>query len=137
MLASIIMITVTVAGGVAIWSYVNSTSAEVTSAYGEDVSGGINTLNEDFVITYVGLNSTADTITLWFYNNGAIDTEIRQILVWTLSDPTATSTNTSLTLTKSETGSLTISYTVVSGETYYVRAIAQYGSTDTTYQKAS
>ncbi|MFQ6135212.1 MAG: hypothetical protein ACE5KU_05295, partial [Nitrososphaerales archaeon] len=94
-------------------------------------------LNEDFIITYIGLNSTADTISIWLYNNGQIDTEIEQILVWTTTNSTATSIDTSLTLIKSGVGNITVSHTVESGETYYVRAVAQYGSTYTTYQRAS
>jgi archaellum component FlaF (FlaF/FlaG flagellin family) len=136
-LASIIMISVTIAGGMAIWSYVNTTSADVTEAYGEDVTSNINSFNEDFVITYVGLNATTDTISIWMYNNGQMDTEIKQILIWTQTNSTATSITTALTLTKGEVGNVTISQTVNSDETYYVKAVAQYASTYTTYQKAS
>lgn len=136
-LASIIMITVTIAGGMVIWSYVNTTSASVTEAYGEDMNRNINSLNEDFVITYVGLNATTDTISIWMYNNGQMDTEIKQILIWTLTNSTATSINTSLTLTKGGIGNITVTHTMQSGETYYVKAVAQYASTYTTYQKAS
>jgi archaellum component FlaF (FlaF/FlaG flagellin family) len=138
--ASIFMISVTLTGGIAIWGYVNSTSAEVTEAYGQDVVSDINNLNEDFVITYLGLNATADTVSVWLYNNGAMDTQIEQILIWSLTNSTATSIQISPTfsLAKGEVGSpSTISFSIDPGETYYVKAVAQHGSTYTTYGLAS
>ncbi|MEE9585439.1 MAG: hypothetical protein V3W09_00895, partial [Nitrososphaerales archaeon] len=105
--------------------------------YGEDVNSDINSLNEDFIITYVGLNATTDTISIWMYNNGQMDTEIKQILIWTLTNSTATSINTSLILTEGGVGNITVTQTVDSNETYYVKAVAQYASTYTTYQKAN
>ncbi|MCL5318286.1 MAG: hypothetical protein M1503_08530 [Thaumarchaeota archaeon] len=140
MLASIIMISITLAGGMMVWSFVNTTSAQVTDAYGQTVSNDINGLNEDFIITNVSFNPTNHTVTIWFYNNGAMATKIQQILIWSSSNTTATSTQTALNLTKGSAGSLgplTISRINRIGETYYVEAIAQYGSTYTTYSKAS
>ncbi len=135
-LASIIMITVTIAGGMTIWSYVNTTSSQVTEAYGQDVTSDINQINEDFVITYLELNTTSDTVSIWMYNNGQLDTEIKQIIIWTLTNTTATSTDTNLQLAKRGTGNITFTHSIVSDDTYYIRAIALHGTIHTTYQKA-
>jgi hypothetical protein len=131
------MLSVTIVGGIAVWAYVNTTSATVTESYGQEVVSDINNLNEDFIITYIGLNSTTDTVTIWMYNNGNMDTNITQVLIWSLSNSTADSTATSLSLDKGETGTVTVSHSLVTDETYYVKAVATYGSSDETYQKAT
>ena len=121
-----------------VWSFVNTTSAQVTDSYGQEVSNNINGLNEDFIITNVSFNSATDNVTVWFYNNGATNTKIQQILVWGDStDPTVTSYQKSLTLQKGAVGWLNVTRTLVSEGTYYVEAVGQYGSTYTTYGKAS
>jgi len=135
-LASIIMISITLAGGMTIWSYVNTTSSSITESYGQDVNNDINNINEDFIITYFGLNSTEDTLSIWMYNNGQIDTVIKQLLIWTLSNMTATSTPTNLQLPQGEVGNITVSHSVTINETYYIKVIAQYGSAHSTYRQA-
>lgn len=135
-LASIIMISVTLAVGMTIWSYVNTTSASITESYGQDVTNDINNINEDFIITYFGLNSTTDTISIWFYNNGQLDTEIKQLLIWTVSNMTATSINTNLQLSQGTVGNITTTHNITINETYYVQVIAQYGTTHSTYRQA-
>ena len=120
-----------------VWSFVNTTSAQVTDSYGQDVSNNINGLNEDFIITNVSFNAATGNVTVWFYNNGATDTKIQQILVWSSTNPTVTSYQKSLTLQKGTADWLNVTKTLTSGETYYVEAVAQYGSTYTTYGKAS
>ncbi len=136
-LASIIMISVTLAGGMTIWSYVNTTSASITESYGQDVTNDINNINEDFIITYFGLNSTADTVSIWLYNNGQLDTVIKQLLIWSISNITATSITTNLQLIQGEAGNITTNYNVTPNETYYVEVIAQHGTIQSTYRQAN
>ncbi|MFC1754851.1 archaellin/type IV pilin N-terminal domain-containing protein [Thermoproteota archaeon] len=135
-LASIIMISITLAGGMAIWSYVNTTSSSITESYGQDVSNDINNINEDFIITYFGLNSTSDTVAIWMYNNGQFDTVVKQLLIWSLSNITATSIPTNLQIAQGEVGNITVSHSVTLDETYYVKVIAQYGTSQSTYRLA-
>ncbi len=136
MLASIIMISITLAGGMTIWSYVNNTSSSITESYGQDVTNDINNINEDFIITHLGLNSTANTVSIWIYNNGQFDTVITQLLIWSLSNITVTNVPVILQLSQGEVGNITINHPVTLNETYYVKVIAQYGTSHSTYRQA-
>lgn len=136
-LASIIMIGITVTGGMAIWTYVNSTSAGMTEAFGEGVAKDINGLNEDFIITYLGINATSDTITIWVYNFGKMDTNIEQVLIWSESNSTADNVIVETLVQRGTAEVLDISYPIDNNETYFVKAVGTYGSTDTTYLKVN
>jgi archaellum component FlaF (FlaF/FlaG flagellin family) len=136
-LASIIMIGVTVTGGMAVWAYVNSTSAGMTEAFGEGVANDINGLNEDFIITYLGINATSDEVTIWIYNFGKMDTNIEQVLIWSESNSTADIVIVDTLVQKGTAGVLDISYPIENDETYFVKAIGTYGSTDETYLRVN
>ncbi|MGQ9468862.1 MAG: archaellin/type IV pilin N-terminal domain-containing protein, partial [Nitrososphaerales archaeon] len=81
-IATVIIITVTLLVGFAVFSFVNSEAAVASGAMGQSTANYVNYLRERFVITNVAFNYPSNgMITVWFYNNGAIDTKIVKMYI--------------------------------------------------------
>jgi flagellin-like protein len=135
-IATTIIIAITLVVGFASWSFVNSGASAASGVIGQSTASNVNYLRERFVITNVALDYTNNRITVWFYNNGAINTKIVEI--YTGTDPNMLNLIplTPLSLPIKEMRSITISYSISSGNTYYIKAIGEFGNVVLYYQKA-
>ena len=144
--ATILLIAVTLISGMAVFSYVNSEAGSSERALGTATASYLNSLNERFLI--VNANFSSNKVTIWFYNNGNLTTKIQQIIVYnstrSLYVVYSASLNTGyqssgLPLTVATAGTAKITLTLPSqsfgsGRTYFIQATALYGNTYTYYQ---
>ncbi len=149
-IATTIIITLTLVVGFAVWSFVNSEAAVASGATGQATASYVNQLREKFVITNVAFNYKGTTqtnywITVWFYNNGAVNTNIVEIYIGTspnymIKVPSGNFTNSPsplpLTLVVGGSGYVTFYHKTNSGNTYYIKAVGQFGNIALYYQKA-
>ena len=93
-IAEIILVGLTLTLGAAFWSTARTTGGAQLQTYVDDAASDINEMNENFVIVNLGFNyshaadppTTPDgVITVWFYNNGKLATNITQIQVQRVS----------------------------------------------------
>jgi archaellum component FlaF (FlaF/FlaG flagellin family) len=139
-IATTIIISLTLIVGFATWSFVNSEAATASTAFGQSTASNVNYLRERFVITNVAFNSNG-TITIWFYNNGAVNTQIKEIYIGTspnymIKVPPSNFTRPLPTLVVGSSGYTTFTHRTNSGNTYYIKAIGQFGNVVLYYQKA-
>ncbi|MEM2872890.1 MAG: archaellin/type IV pilin N-terminal domain-containing protein [Nitrososphaerales archaeon] len=139
-IATTIIITLTLVVGFAVWSFVNSEAAAASGAFGESTASNVNYLREKFVITNAAFNSNG-TITIWFYNNGAVNTQIKEIYIGTsttsmIKVPSGNFTRPLPTLIVGNSGYTTFYHNTYSGNTYYIKAVGQFGNIALYYQKA-
>jgi len=143
-IASTILIAVTVVVGMLVWSFVIGEAAVTTGAMGESTASNVNFLRERFVITNVAFNYPSDDqVTVWFYNNGAVTTHFNkgngQIFIGDTPNPTyepsSWFTTSPVTLGKKTSASISFSYTVNPGNTYYIIAVGEFGNVVTYYQE--
>jgi len=142
-IATTIIIAITLVVGLAVWSFVNSEAAAASGATGQATASYVNQLREKFVITNVAFNSNG-TITIWFYNNGAVNTQIKEIYIGTspnymIKVPSGTSGNFTRplpTLVVGSSGYTTFTHRTNSGNIYYIKAVGQFGNIALYYQKA-
>lgn len=142
--ASIILIAVTLSVGLALWGFVIGEAALSSGAMGESTASNVNNLREKFVITNVAFDyPTSGKVTVWFYNNGAINTQFKQsngqIFIGDTSNPTDEPTgwiSTSVTVEVKKSASITFDYTTTSETTYYIKAVGEFGNVILYYQKA-
>ena len=144
--ATMLMIAVTLISGMAVFAYVNSQAGVSERRLGDATASYLNFLNERFLI--VNANFSSNKVTIWFYNNGNLMTKIQQITVYNSTSSLyvvySASLNTgyqvpALPLTVPDAGTATITLTLPSqsfrsGRTYFIQAIALYGNTYTYYQ---
>lgn len=147
--ATTIIIAVTLVVGFAVFAFVNAQSAVASQAMGEDTATYVNYLRERFVITNVAFDYNASIpgassgkITIWIYNNGNITTQVNQLFIGTL--PTSLTPITSFTtspssLAKGEGGHIVFDYDpddddpIPSG-THYFKVVGKFGNAVLYYQ---
>ncbi|MCP8316649.1 MAG: hypothetical protein H3Z52_02780 [archaeon] len=142
--ATVIIITVTLVVGFAAWSFVNSEAAAASGAFGQSTASNVNYLRERFVITnvafnYKGTTPTTGWVTVWFYNNGAVNTQIVEIYIGTSTTSMTKISSFSSTPSTLEVGKscyVTFTYTINPGITYYIKAVGEFGNVVLYYQKA-
>ncbi len=137
-IATVMMLGLTVAVGFALFSFAQDQAGVQLRAFNDDTVNRINRLNEKFVIVHIAFDHpVSNNVTVWFYNNGKLTTEIKTIF---FGNDTSSLTEESfapipLTIAPEETKKLTF---IVSSldpqETYYVRALGKYGNTFTTFE---
>jgi len=144
-IATVIIITVTLVVGFAVFSFVNSEAAVASGAMGQSTASYVNYLKERFVITNVAFNyPTSGQVTIWFYNNGAVNTRFiannGQIFIGTTPNPTTEITSftpSPVTVEVRKSSSITFTYSPINqGTTYYIKAIGEFGNVVVYYQKA-
>ncbi len=79
-LASLILITITLGVGFGLFGYVNSAVTTAEGAYQNALQLQINELQESFIIA--SANFSSNELTIWFFNNGNINSSIIQIIIW-------------------------------------------------------
>ncbi|MEE8115019.1 MAG: hypothetical protein V3T23_11785 [Nitrososphaerales archaeon] len=93
-IAEMILVALTVTIGLAFWGSANSIAGSQLQTFVNTATSDINEMNENFVIVNLGFNyshaadppTTPDgVITVWFYNNGKLATNITQIQVQRVS----------------------------------------------------
>jgi hypothetical protein len=141
-IATTIIISLTLIVGFATWSFVNSEASAASTAFGQSTASNVNYLRERFVITNVAFNyPSSGNVTVWFYNNGAVNTKIVEIYIGTSPTsmtkvPTGNFTTSLPTLVVGSSGYTTFTHRTNSGNTYYIKAIGQFGNVVLYYQKA-
>lgn len=154
-IATLMIIAVTIVAGGAVFFYVNSQAAIQEQRLGEANSSYLNFLNERFVT--VNANFSSNKVTIWFYNNGNLTTKIQQIWIWNTTRSLYVAYNSSgvfsgsssypvslespvlpISLPSGSTQKITLTLpgtlTFNAGRTYYIHAVAQYGNTYTYFQ---
>ncbi|MBI2185032.1 MAG: hypothetical protein HYU39_08760 [Thaumarchaeota archaeon] len=137
--ASLITLVITVVTGAAVFSFVNMQASVSASSYGETVNSQIQQLREKIIISNVAFNyPSSGQVRIWFYNYGETDTQIMELYVGT--SPTSlvnvTSAGFPLNLPRATLASITITYTVTAGQSYYFKGLAQWGNSHLYLQKA-
>ncbi len=141
-IASTLLIAVTLAVGIIVWSFVIGQASVASGAMGESTASNVNYLRERFVIANVAYNPGEGVeVAIWFYNNGGVDTEIVEIFMGESETQMYPVTVSALSLPYGETAYTTFNSPaeiggIVDGSTYYFRAVAKYGNIVTYYQEA-
>jgi len=79
-LASLILITITLGVGFGLFGYVNSAVTTAERTYADALQTQSNQLLESFIIA--SANFSSNELTIWFLNNGNINSSIIQIIIW-------------------------------------------------------
>ncbi len=79
-LASLILITITLSVGFGLFGYVNGAVTTAEAVYQNALQLQINELQESFIIA--AANFSSSELTIWFFNNGNINSSIIHIIVW-------------------------------------------------------
>ena len=150
-IATVMMIGLTIAVGFAAWAWARSAATNSESNFGNAIGSDINYVKENFEVANVNFSSTSpQSATLWIYNNGNSTVYIKQIWISNASSSfsqTYTSLNATIT-TKfncyclevhsqtvvSITLSLTSPTVFTSGVLYQFKALGVYGNTNTFQQ---
>ena len=136
-IANLIMVSITLAIGFALWTSVNSTAGTTLQGHANQTASNVNEIREDFVITVIAFEQPSPgEVTIWFYNNGGLQTDIHQVFFGNNSASLSpvTFSPDPLTLAVHQSGSITFTYTTNSGETYYAKVVAKYGNTAFSYE---
>ena len=78
LVASVLLIAITLITGFAVWGYVDGQAGTTERAYGQSVDANVNYLQEKFVATSMDLSSSSGA-TLWLYNNGNVNLQLVQV----------------------------------------------------------
>lgn len=79
-LASLILITITLGVGFGLFGYVNSAVTTAERTYADALQTQSNQLQESFIIA--SANFSSNELTIWFFNNGNINSSIIQVIIW-------------------------------------------------------
>ena len=79
LVASVLLIAITLITGFAVWGYVDGQAGTAEQAYGQSVGATANYLQEKFVVVSMDLNASSKTATVWLYNNGKVDLQLVQV----------------------------------------------------------
>ena len=135
---NMILIGITIVLGAAVWSFVNSSASSAIAGYSERSAADINQVREKFVIVQVSFNyPNPNKVTVWLYNNGAVPTQITNVLFGT-SETSLSSVPFSpspLSLPKAGLSTLTFDSSITAGTTYFVKVMGKFGSIAITFQK--
>lgn len=130
-IGNLMMVSVTLVVGFSLWTSTNSTASSTLEDYTNQAADDINHIKEDFVITLISFDyPDPGKITLWFFNSGEIDTEIIELIAGndtSFLSPEMFAPNP-LSLSVEQSGSLTITYSGATGDTFHVIALGKYGS---------
>ncbi len=91
-IAEVILVAVTLSIGVAFWSTAQTTAGAQLQTFVNKATSNINRMNENFVIVNLAFDydhsvptTTSGMITIWFYNNGGLPTNITQVQIQRMS----------------------------------------------------
>lgn len=120
--------------GFGFYTSVNSMAGTSLEGLTKSSAADINQLNEDLVISLMSLNTpSAGQVTIWFFNNGAVATEVKQIFFGIQSNCTSIApvsfSPDPLALGVQESASVNFTHSISPGATYFAKALAEYGST--------
>jgi flagellin-like protein len=164
-IASVIILGITVTLGLALWTFVNSEVNTSTEVFANEVTDYVNYLNDRFIIVNMAFQyhhqdvddaCTFDDdlcVTVWIYNNGNLPVKINSILfgnsssvmqqpeTWASSEGERV-----LTIQKKQMGILCLDVTglkdsagedlvLTADQTYYLRVVSESGANNTFFQK--
>ena len=86
-IATVIILAVTVTLGIALWSFVNSEVNTSTEVFANEVTDYINYLNDRFIIVNIAFSHDAvaassppdNFVSVWIYNNGNLPLEVNAV----------------------------------------------------------
>ena len=78
LVASVLLIAITLITGFAVWGYVDGQAGTTEQAYGQSVGATANYLQEKFVVVSMDL-SAGSAATVWLYNNGNVGLRLVQV----------------------------------------------------------
>ena len=78
-MAAVITVAITLIAGAALYGFVNGQAAASESGLGAANAANVNFLNERFVVVDMGF--TANTVTLYLYNNGNLTLHLKEIVL--------------------------------------------------------
>lgn len=152
-IASVIILAITVTLGLALWSFVNSEVNVSTQTFASEVTDYINYLNDRFVIVNIAFgyddiaanlcNNDTRCVTVWIYNNGNLPVTVNSVFfgqtsstmlpasAWESSDGPQ-----DLQIQAKELRFLAFEHTAdpVTDQTYYVRILSESGAQQTYFQ---
>lgn len=163
-IASVIILGITVTLGLALWTFVNSEVGTSTEVFANEVTDYINYLNDRFIIVNMAFQyddpdidaCTDDNlcVTVWIYNNGNLPVKINSVFFgnsssvmqqpetwWSESDD-----ERDLTIQKKQMGMLGFDVTglrdstggdlvLTTNQTYYIRVVSESGANNSFFQK--
>lgn len=81
LVASVLLIAITLITGFAVWGYVDGQAGTTEQAYGQSVGATANYLQEKFVVVSMDL-SAGSAATVWLYNNGNVGLRLVQVRLY-------------------------------------------------------
>ncbi|MDG6899607.1 MAG: hypothetical protein JRN59_00245 [Nitrososphaerota archaeon] len=81
LVASVLLIAITLITGFAVWGYVDNQAGTAEQAYGQSVGATANYLQEKFVVVSMDL-SAGSAATVWLYNNGNVPLQLVQVRLY-------------------------------------------------------
>lgn len=137
-IATTIILAITVTLGLALYSFVNSQSNAATQSFAQEATDYINYRNDRFVITSLSFQNNG--ITAYVFNSGNVPLRIAQVLVGfdELNYPCQATITDSSPIQPKEIGAVT--FTCSGGlatppVVYHVKVISEAGSYQTYFQK--
>ena len=161
-IASVIILAITVALGLSLWSFVNGQVSTSTESFANEVTDYINYVNDRFVLVNMAFNYDASkTINIcsnspnpcasvWIYNNGNVPVKVNAVFFGssssslTLVDPwvgSGSSVSNNLQIAPKTMGVLSFDSTPIIGstfaskQTYYVKVVSVTGAFQSSYLK--
>jgi len=91
-IAEVILVAITLSIGVAFWSSAQTTAGTQLQTFVNRATSNINRMNENFVVVNLAFDydhsvpaTTSGMITIWFYNNGDLPTNVTQVQIQRIS----------------------------------------------------
>jgi hypothetical protein len=89
LMATVLLVAMTLIAGAALFGYVNGQAANSENAVGASNQANVNFLNERFVVVDMAINSVGPSADIWIYNNGNLNLNLEQISLYQASDKQA------------------------------------------------
>lgn len=155
-IATTIILAVTITMGLALWSFANSGVSTATSTYASVITDYGGFVSDKFVITNVAFNYPSnDHITFWIYNSGKLATSIKSVVLVckdctggeytpaagdligpNLSDPTDMTLASKQLGKYSFDGNINGSTSIPSGKTFEITVTSDTGASQTFLKKS-
>jgi hypothetical protein len=146
-IATTIILAITIALGLALWSFANSGIGVATTSYANVITDYGEFTKDNFVIASIAFNNpSSQHIAIWIYNSGDFATNISNIIVTCKDCSSFTAVNKSAAnfdatsinpISSKELGKLSIdtNQPLETGKTYEVQIISQTGAMQESFQK--
>lgn len=155
-IASVIILAITVVLGLSLWSFVNGQVSTSTQSFANEVTDYVNYVNDRFVMVNTAFNydtyndqtrcpgnPPSQCASVWIYNNGNVPVKINGVFFGSSSSSLTqinvwySSVQNSLQIAPKTMGVLSFNSggAFAQGSTYYVKVVSVTGAYQTYYQK--